>query len=146
MLFNIPIPDIFQIGQNILQGYQVRHERPLGYDPRNSVLVQPLEDKLFKLEDIRARMESRIEKEVASGTPMTKSIQLLNIADQTLIFSAQAVAIATSTITGSNPRPGYRENQQAYFALGQSWDALNAVLQAIEAETASSSTSSARLN
>ncbi len=141
MFFNIPIPNIFQIGQNIIDGYQIHHDKPIGYDSRNSVLIQPLEDRLFKLQNIRIRMGSRIEKEMASGTDMTQAITLLGIADQTLTYSEQEVAIATSTITGTNPHPGYRENQQAYFALGQSWEALNAVLQAIETATATSTAS-----
>ncbi len=142
MFFNIPIPDIFQIGQNILQGYQVRHEKTLVPDSRNNVFLQPLEDRLFKLEDIRNRMSTRIDKEVASGTDMTQAIQLLGIADQSLMYSEKLVATATSTTSGSNPRPGYRENQQAFFALGQSWESLNAVLKAIETATASSTATS----
>ena len=52
---------------------------------------------------------------------MTQATQLLGVADQTLSYSAQEVAIATSTITGVDPHPGYRENQQGTSALGQSW-------------------------
>ena len=62
MLFNIPIPNIFTIGENFLQKYEIHHERPIGYDPRNGALIQPLEDRLFKLQDIRELIGSRIEK------------------------------------------------------------------------------------
>jgi len=129
LFFNIP--NIFHFGNDVRQGYESRYERKIGRDSRNIAILEPLETALGKIEDIRVRVGTRIEKEVASGTDMTVPVDLLNSADQTLATAEQAVAIATSTVTSDRPRAPYMETQQAYSALNQSRDSLNSVLDAI---------------
>jgi hypothetical protein len=133
MFFNIPLPHIFDFnfGQNVRQRYESRFEHNFGQDFRNSVLLEPLETGLANLQDIRARMETRIEKEVASGTDMTDAIKLLDTADQALSNAAKMVAIATSTVSGTDPHPAYIESQTAYVALNQAKDALDVTLDSI---------------
>ena len=131
MFFNIPLPNIFHLGEDARQGYQSHYERKIGVDARNIALLEPLEQTLFKLEDIRVRISTRIGKEVASGTDMTQAISLLSPTDQALLNAEQAVAIATSTVTGANPHPPYAETQDAYLALNQARNSLVTVLDAI---------------
>jgi hypothetical protein len=125
------IPDIFHIGNTFRQGYESHYERKIGKDSRNIVLLEPLEITLGKLEDIRARIGTRIDKEIASGTDMTSVKDLLQSADASLDQAEQAVATATSTIDAPHPRPPYMEAQAAYSALSQAKDALNQVLEGI---------------
>ena len=131
LFFNIP--DIFHFGENLRQGYEARYDRPIGRDFRNSILLVPLEDSLANLQDIRARMQVLINNEIASGTDMTQALKSLDIADQTLQSAAYAVGVATSTVTGNNPRPAYRESQLAYIALNQARSALDNVLNDVSA-------------
>jgi len=133
MIFNLP--DIFHFGDNIRQGYESRYERKIGKDFRNSVLLAPLEESLSNLLDIRTRIGSRIEKEIASGTDMSRSLNALNYTDQALLSTERAVAIATSTVSNDNPQPAYREAQAAYIALNQSRDMLDNVLDTIISDT-----------
>jgi len=129
MFFNIPIPDIFNLGDSFKQNYQSHHERVI--DSRNIVLLEPLTQSLQKLEDIRLRIGTRIEKETASGTDMTIPIDILHFADQTISTAEIAVANATSTISSDNPHPAYMETQQAYEAINQARDSLSNVVDAI---------------
>jgi hypothetical protein len=131
MFFNIPLPDIFHFGQNARTNYESHYERVIGKDSRNIVLLEPLEQTLFNLQDIRLRIGSRIEKEIASGTDMTNSLGLLYSADNSLAFAEKEVGIATSTISGTDPRPPYIETQNAYSALNQTKNSLDLVLDAI---------------
>ncbi len=140
LFFNIP--NIFNFGDNARQGYESRYESRIGHDSRNIALLEPLEITLNKLEDIRIRIGTRIEKETASGTDMTTVMPVLDSADRSLAFAEQSVAIATSTVTSDNPHPPYMETQNAYSALSQSKGALSNVLDAIiNAENQASSTS-----
>ena len=131
MFFNIPLPNIFHLGEDARQGYQSRYEHKIGTDSRNLALLEPLEQALFKLEDIRVRISTRIGKEAASGTDMTQAISLLSSTDQILLNAEQAVATATSTVTSPDPRPPYMETQDAYLALNQARNSLVTVLDAI---------------
>ncbi|MES2314654.1 MAG: hypothetical protein V4524_01825 [Patescibacteria group bacterium] len=126
MFFNIP--DIFNFGENVRQGYESRYERKIGRDFRNSILLAPLELSLANLQNISDRIQMRIDKEVASGTDMTAPIASFEIAGQALNSAAIAVGNATSTVTGTNPRPAYRESQLAYTSLTQARGALNNVV------------------
>ncbi len=142
MFFNIPIPNIFHLGEDARQGYESHYEHKIGADSRNIALLEPLEQTLFKLEDIRIRISTRIGKEVASGTDMTQAISLLSPADQALLNAEQAVAIATSTVTSANPHPPYMETQDAYLALNQTKASLVNVLDAIISAPVQSTTTS----
>lgn len=140
MFFNIP--DIFNFGENARQGYDARFERKISRDFRNSVLLAPLEQSLANLQNIRERVDARIDKEVASGTDMTIPLSSLETADQALTTAVIAVGNATSTATTANPRPAYRETQLAYTALTSAREALNVVVDQISTavEQASSTT------
>jgi hypothetical protein len=140
------IPDIFHFGDFFRQGYESRYERKIGKDSRNIALLEPLEATLGKLEDIRFRIGSRIEKETASGTDMSQAVDLLRIADISLSDAEQAVAVATSTIDGPHPRPPYMESQAAYAALNQAKDTLNAVLDSITSAVDQASSSPRQLS
>ncbi|MDD5165663.1 MAG: hypothetical protein PHG25_04000 [Candidatus Pacebacteria bacterium] len=138
MFFNIP--DIFNFGENVRQGYESRYERKIGRDFRNSVLLAPLEQSLANLQNIKDRIQVRIDKEVASGTDMTVPIATFDTAGQILTSAVIAVGNATSTVTGSNPRPAYRESQLAYTALSQAREALNNVVDDISTAVEQAST------
>ncbi|HTK33198.1 MAG TPA: hypothetical protein VL335_01475 [Candidatus Paceibacterota bacterium] len=131
MFFNIP--DIFNFGENLRQGYEAHYERKIGRDFRNSILLAPLEQSLANLQNIQERIGARIDKEVASGTDMTIPLASYSNADRILNFAVIAVGNATSTVTDTNPRPAYRESQAAYVALSQAREALNGVLNDITA-------------
>ena len=133
LFFNIPIPNILNFGDNI-----VRH-----HDSRNIALLEPLEITLNNIEDIRVRIGTRIDKEVASGTDMTTAIGLLAVADQSIADAQQAVALATSTVTSDHPHAPYIETEQAYSALNQSKESLNVVLDAIVTAIDQASTTNA---
>ena len=140
-MFCINIPEIYNSCNTAPQGTPSYYEHKIGRDARNSVLLEPLEQTLGKLEDIRVRMNSRIEKETASGTDMTSARTLLDIADNSFTVAEQAVALATSTISGDHPHAPYMETQQAYIALGQCKESLNNVLAAIITSVDQASTS-----
>ncbi len=131
IFFNIP--DIFNFGENVRQGYESRYERKIGRDFRNSILLAPLEQSLANLQNISDRIQVRIDKEIASGTDMTAPIASFEIAGQVLNSAVISVGNATSTVTGTNPRPAYRESQLAYTSLTQAREALNNVVDDISA-------------
>ena len=137
LLFNIPIPNIFHLGESARQGFNSHYERKIGADSRNSALLMPLEQSLFTLEDIRARIGTRNEKETASGTDMTAALSLLGTSDILLSYAEQDVAVATSTVNSAHP--GYMEIENAYETLNQYRDALSGVLHAIEDAVAQAS-------
>ena len=143
LFFNIP--DIFSFGDSARQQYDAHYSRNLGRDSRNSALLEPLETSLNNLQNIRLRIGTRIEKEVASGTNMTASLNLLDSADKSLEYAIQEVSTATSTITGTNPRPGYIETENAYIALNQTRSALSAVIDSIETDIINQASSTAAL-
>ena len=129
------IPDIFNFPASIIEGHAPRHESRIVRDYRNSVLLAPLEESLSNLTDIRDRIQSRIEKEIASssetGVNMASSTELFNAAQDSLAYAIQAVGIATSTISGTDPHPAYQETQDAYVALNQARTALDTVVDSI---------------
>ncbi len=116
IFFNIPIPDIFHFGENARQGYESRYERKIGRDFRNSVLLAPLEVSLSNLLDIRNRIQVRIDREVASGTDMTHTLASLTSADDRLSGATAAVAIATSTVDGTDPHRD-RDNRRGTICI-----------------------------
>jgi hypothetical protein len=126
------IPDIFHIQDTIRQGYQSYYEHKIGPDARNSFLLAPLEVSLGNILDIRIRIGSRIEKEIASGTDMTTVLPFLNTADLNIDSAKKAVAIATSTINDAHPRPAFFETQAAYVALNTARSSLDIVIDAID--------------
>ena len=140
LFFNFPIPNFFNFGESVRQKYNAHYERKIGLDSRNSALLEPLEMNLFKLEDIRVRIGTRIDKETASGTDMTNALNLLSSADYILSYAEKAVAVATSTVDSVDPHPAYMETQDAYVALNQTRDSLELVLKAIELAVSQSST------
>jgi len=143
LFFNIPIPNIFDFGTNIRQRYAPHYTQNVAHDYRNSILLLPLEESLSNLQDIRTRIGMRVDSDTASGTDMTSVMESLSVADNSLAYATAAVGIATSTITDANAHPAYKETQVAYFALNQSKDALDAVVNAIStAEQATSTTAS----
>jgi len=143
LFFNIP--DIFSFGDSARQQYDAHYAHNIGRDSRNSALLEPLEISLDNLQNIRVRIGSRIEKEVASGTNMTNSLSLLDSADRSLEYAIQAVSLATSTVTGTDPRPGYIETENAYIALNQTRSALGAVVDSIETDIINQASSTAAM-
>jgi hypothetical protein len=141
--FSFPVSNIFGFGSDALSRYEMRHERKISYDSRNGALLEPLESSLFRLQDIRVRMSTRISKEIASGTDMSVPIGLLGPADQALSYAAEQVADATSTLDAANPHPAYQQSQAAYFALDQARQDLETVLQSIETAIAEHASSTA---
>ena len=143
LFFNIP--DIFNLGDTARQQYDTHYTHNIGRDSRNSALLEPLEISLNKLQNIRIRIGTRIDKEVASGTDMTSTFKILDSADKSLEYASQAVSIATSTITGVDPRPGYIETENAYSALNQARNALGIVVDSIETDIINQASSTATI-
>ena len=134
------IPDIFKFPQDVRQdirdNYATRREHAaVNSKYRNTLLTAPLEQSLANLNQIESRIETRISKDEASGTDMTAVGTLLITAKDSLANAATAVAEATSTGSGIGLHPSY---VNAHFALNDTRDALNVVVDAIAQAEASS--------
>ncbi len=122
------IPDIFNFPQHVRNSYEIRREHATDNgNYRNSLFVVPLEQSLANLNKIETLIESRMDKDAASGTDMTDAGLLLVIAQQSLANAVNAVGEATSTGSGGL-HPAF---VNAHFALNDAKDALNTVVDAI---------------